>query len=204
MTFSVDLVIICFVALTFRRNIGQNITHKEVRLTGYVAANQKDCFIYIGEASRIESLQSVFMNFERDFDVLEESLGLFQHTFKRQVTNQSNVRCCFCSGAVSSPYYLVSDHYIPDRMLKKIDRTTSAMMENGLNQFFSAFTEFKRKLVARANLNIADEDDFQALSIDQLKKPVILMVGFCGIAVIIFIVEVIIFKVKQRNRRSRS
>lgn len=87
-------------------------------------------------------------------------------------------------------------------MLKKVDKTTSSMMENGLSQFFLSFTEFKRKILHRANSDAEDDDDFKAMSFEQLKRPLILLFGICGMAIVIFIVEVIIFRCG--NRRARN
>lgn len=58
--------------------MGRNDIQLEVQLTGIVAQNHRECFSYVGEANRIESFRTVFLNFNRDFDVLEESLGMYQ------------------------------------------------------------------------------------------------------------------------------
>lgn len=50
----------------------------EVQNTGFVAPNHKECFGYVGEASRIDGFEEIFLNFKRDFDVLEENLGIYQ------------------------------------------------------------------------------------------------------------------------------
>lgn len=91
-----------------------------------------------------------------------------------------------------------SDHYVPERMLNKIDKMTNSMMENGMNQFYLSFTTFQRKLFGRAFVK-PDEDDSQALSMSQLKRPMIVLLGLLGVAVIVFVAEKVMSK--WRNRR---
>lgn len=92
----------------------------------------------------------------------------------------------------------MSKYYVPDRMLKKIDQTTSSIMENGLSQFFSSFTAIKRKLIERATLGTVNDNEFQALSVEQLKRPMILLFGICAAATILLIAEIIIFRCSNR------
>lgn len=96
-------------------------------------------------------------------------------------------------GAVISPIYLESDHYIPDRTLQRIDRMTSSMMEYGLFEFYTNFAAFKQKFIERIYLSEEDGDP-QALTMGQLKRPAILLVALCAFAAIILIVEIVIFK----------
>lgn len=44
---------------------------------GKLAAKHRNSFIYVVEEVRIETFQSFLVNNKRDFDALEESLGIF-------------------------------------------------------------------------------------------------------------------------------
>lgn len=104
------------------------------------------------------------------------------------------------SGAVGSRFYLVSDHYVSDLMLEKIDQTTSSMMESGLHAFYLSLTAFKQKCIEHLYLSQTD-DDFRALTSGQLRRPMIFIFGLWSIAIIFFIAEIIILKWKNRGRR---
>lgn len=73
-------------------------------------------------------------------------------------------------------FVLQSDHYVPDRMLKEIDEVTVSMMESGLIQLYKSLAIFEQKLIDRA-FTITDVDNFRALTMEQLERPLILL--FC-------------------------
>lgn len=81
-------------------------------------------------------------------------------------------------------------------MKKMIDKTTSSMTDNGLYQFYKSFTVFLMKLRAE-KLSNAEEDDFRALTFDELRGPLIFCVYLVGFAWIIFLAEIIIIKLKK-------
>lgn len=96
-------------------------------------------------------------------------------------------------GTVRSQFYLSSDHYVPERFIQKIDTMTNTIMENGLHQFFMSFCEFSRKVILSSYLDEADEEE-QALTFEQLRRPMILVFSLWGIAATIFIAENMIFR----------
>lgn len=74
-------------------------------------------------------------------------------------------------------------------------------MAIGLHEFYSSFCDFKQKLIERTLLK-DKSDDYRALAMDQLIRPVIALLCLCGAATIIFIAEILLFKWKRfRNRR---
>lgn len=63
----------------FRRKMNQKITFKDVIVAGSAAQNHDKCFSYVFEEHRIENFQTIFLNYNRDFDVLQEALGNFEY-----------------------------------------------------------------------------------------------------------------------------
>lgn len=105
------------------------------------------------------------------------------------------------SGAVRNQFYLESKHYIPERFMTKINGMTSSLMANGLLNFYNSFAIFKQKCI-QGDL-IEENDDHQALKMEQLKRPMILVFGLWAVATIIFVVEAITFKWKNRRNRGQ-
>lgn len=98
-----------------------------------------------------------------------------------------------------------TSEHVPERVLQKIDKTTSAMMESGLYPFYSSFSEFLSEFRMKQILN-DDADDAYALTMEHLKIPLVIYLSLISFAFIIFIIELIVYKVKkiyrQRNRTS--
>lgn len=165
-----------------------------------------NCFIYVVETSREEYLKRLLVKSGRDFDVLQEILGKIRLGRLRRLVsewNSSIFNVNHISGSTNSQFFLESDHYVPERVINKLDKTTSSMMENGLHEFYLSLAIFKQKLIDRAYLEQID-DDFKALTAEQLKRPMIVLSYLLGVAMIIFITECIISKWKHRNRHLNS
>lgn len=96
---------------------------------------------------------------------------------------------------MQTSYYVTSDQYIPERMKAKIDKSTIAMTENGLHRFYSGFAEFVRDLRAAIILKIENET-LHALSMNDLKAPLMFCSYLFGFACFIALVEVIIYHVR--------
>lgn len=193
----------------FRSEIGRNAKYRGFKLIGLVLKQHWNSFSFVCEESHLDVFIAVLRLIHRDSDVLPLKLGNF-------MTNENwlNSWVLFSSfihplGFVSSQFYLQSEHYVPDRMLKKIDRATGSMMENGLHEFYTSLASFKMKLILRI-YSMVEHEDFRALSVEQLKRPLILLFCLSAAAMIIFIAEIIISKWKSgnqrpiRTRRSRS
>lgn len=81
---------------------------------------------------------------------------------------------------------------------------TSSIMENGIQRFYTSLTSFQRKLFARAFQTAEDEDedgDYRALSMTQLKRPMMLIFGLWVIAICIFCAEIALSKCMCRILR---
>lgn len=72
------------------------------------------------------------------------------------------------------------------------------MMQSGLYRFYTSLADYDRKIIEEeylaANKDDEDEDDLQALTIEQLKRPLMLLLSLCGIVMVIFIGEILVFK----------
>lgn len=78
-------------------------------------------------------------------------------------------------------------------------------MENGLHQFYQSFSTFLMDLIDNRNLHHDvndDDDDIQALTMEQLKIPLIIFIVLLGLASVVFLIEVIVYHFNRlRNRR---
>lgn len=188
--------------------MNQKITFKDVIVAGSAAQNHDKCFSYVFEEHRIENFQTIFLNYNRDFDVLQEALGNFEYIMVIFHECANNWKQFFGLGAIQSKFFLKSDHYVSDRLLNQIDKTTSRMIENGLHHFYLSFSGFMRKLVQRTyNLNLNDDDDgddVQALTMEQLKRPMIFLLGIFAIATMIFVIEIILGKWIKRRAHNHA
>lgn len=85
-----------------------------------------------------------------------------------------------------------------------IDKVTSSMAEHGFYQFYHSFMDFKMKWIgqsfSRPTGRIRDEIDLESITIEQLRKPMIIVLYLNGMATIIFVAEFLVFKwLKWRN-----
>lgn len=103
------------------------------------------------------------------------------------------------SGAVDLQFYLKSEQYVPERMLNKINKATSLITENGLSQFYLSTGVFKEKLAVR-NIQNGERAAFQALKLEQLKLPLILISCLLGVALGLLFVEIIIYKRRNQTK----
>lgn len=76
------------------------------------------------------------------------------------------------------------------------------MIESGLHEFYKSFAFIKEKYMQRAFKNQTEDDDTQALTAEQLSKPLILLFCLFGISATVFLAELAIFKWKNRQRGS--
>lgn len=98
--------------------------------------------------------------------------------------------------AINTGFYLESDHYVPERTMKKINAVTSAFMTNGIQQFITSFITFRRKLWER--FQFIEEDTVEnVLTMEELRRPMKWILLLWVLAVVIFFIEIIIFKCRQ-------
>lgn len=105
---------------------------------------------------------------------------------------------------VFSQYYLESNRYVADRLLKKVDHVASAMMESGLNKFYKEIVTFNQHLMDRDSLNQNENINFAALNIKQFQRNLCLFLCYIVISLLIFCVEVIVCKLFRWNCRQYS
>lgn len=100
----------------------------------------------------------------------------------------------FCIvGSLQSSFYMAANDHVTDRLKNKIDRATSAMMENGLHQFYKSFTAYLTEMRAQ-KLKRTEDDELHALTIDDLKGPLIFCSYLLSFILFVFFIEVIIRK----------
>lgn len=114
----------------------------------------------------------------------------------------------YFSGEISSSYYLENDCYVPARMVDRIDKVTSSIIENGFYQFYASKIDFDFNLRIRRNdinNNILQgnniNDDLQPLTFEQMRIPIMFLLYMMGISVVVFIGEISYFKWKDRRLR---
>lgn len=106
----------------------------------------------------------------------------------------------FLIGSVPMSYYLFSSQYVPQRMKKNIDETTSSMIENGLQLFYGRFSQFLTKLRAQKLLK-AEGEIFHVLTMGDLKGPFIFCSCLWVFSWCFLVLEVLIKKWKLRLNR---
>lgn len=108
--------------------------------------------------------------------------------------------CIRILGSLPYGYYLESNKYVPERMLNSIDKKSSAMMASGLHQLYIKYSEFVFEMHSKIEHREDENDDEQALTMDQLKRPLILVFYLWGITLVVFIIENSVYYIKKRSR----
>lgn len=110
-------------------------------------------------------------------------------------------------GEVYDRHLLTSYQRISDRMINKIDRVTSLMTEHGFDQFYQHILEFQQKwLFAKDGMTTRKdkyEVNLEPITIEQLRKPIIIVLCLNGIAGILFIAEIVVFKWLEWRKRKQ-
>lgn len=187
-----------FVLLS-RREIGPNINFKGVQYPE-TAFNTNNSMIYVCKFNSIEAAQAHLTKCDRDFDILEDDLGKLIRYFPFvNLIRMKIFKILIFIGGIATYYYYQSDRYIPDRMLERIEKASSSMMENGLYQFFTSFVAFQRKLFEQSYNSKSDEDDMLPLTFEQLIRPLFLVFSLWGISIVIFAIEIMVYKWRNWN-----
>lgn len=101
-------------------------------------------------------------------------------------------------GSVQMPYYMAGSQDVPEHIKMKVEKATSSMIESGFYQFYEGFAMFITKLLAKNLPSIeADDDEWRALTVDNLKAPLIFCLCLMGFAWFVFILEILIHKIKM-------
>lgn len=191
--------------LYFRNRMKTNINYGGIEKFTHLLQIHKSSFAYVTRKAVITFFEIVSKDL-RDIDVLQESLGIFFIEFIASVFSFSLLpyQTCnllvFITGTFKTANFLKSDEYIPERMVNKIDETTSSMMENGLYNFYKSFYTFMLELRQSKILKQNGHNDEKGLTMDQMMFPFILYLVCLSICLIVFLIEIIVFKLKNRKR----
>lgn len=98
----------------------------------------------------------------------------------------------------------MSDQFISERMIAKIDKVTSSMSEHGFYQFYDSYMQFilnsMLQKYAQTAGAIKGEMDLQSITIEQLRKLIVIVLCLNGIAALLFVVEILAYKwLRWRN-----
>lgn len=89
----------------------------------------------------------------------------------------------------------------PKRMIDKIETTRSAIRESGFQHFYESFASFLSGFYG-GSFSSLDEDDLQALTVEQLMNALLLCLMLFVLAFILLLIEIIIYKFNiWKNRR---
>lgn len=170
-------------------------------------------FAYVTESSTVDQLK-VAAERIRDIDLLKDTLGTLKtFEFLSRELSHPWLICSLITGTVKSPLFLTSKHFVPERIMNQIDKRTQWMLEGGFNQFYDSLGKHLAKVRARRRRfnddeeyggdNFGDYDDaVPALSIGYFLITLQFLLIYEGIALIILIVEIIVYNFNwRRNRR---
>lgn len=103
---------------------------------------------------------------------------------------------------------LHSERFISGRTMKKMDRISNSMAENGLYQFYNSYTAFQKthyKDSAFQNVIIDaynQVEDITPLTFQHFKRVVVFILFLHAVAFVIFLAEILIFSWKKwRDRK---
>lgn len=94
---------------------------------------------------------------------------------------------------------MTANNYVPLRMETKINRETGLLMENGINAFYETLSRFWMTIQVQ-NLAKSEQSDLHALTMDDLKGPLLFCSYLLVFAWLVFIFEVFATKLKMRRK----
>lgn len=186
----------------FSGKMGKNINCIVGLSVGFIRSGNS--FAFVVDPFTAEDMKIIFIDIERDFDVLQESLG--NNELILSIIFVLNSFNCI-SGAINSEFYVSSEYYVPERTQQKIDTATRSMMESGLYAFYNSLTQFRLEMNRQVHSKRGDDednDDIKALTIEQLMRPMMIIFCLWGASVALFIVEHFVFRWNQWRNRSRG
>lgn len=70
------------------------------------------------------------------------------------------------------------------------------MEQSGLHRFYTSSAEYDQNLAEKGYFNdeMHEQDDLQALTLEQFNRPLIFFLWLWGIVVVIFIGEILVYK----------
>lgn len=91
-------------------------------------------------------------------------------------------------------------------MLRAIDRTTISISENGMYEFGEGLRKVAHlKGAQRLIGDTSEDDDLHSMFFEQIKRVMLFTLSLYGVATIVFIGEIIVFRWKKwRHRKHRD
>lgn len=159
-------------------------------------------FLLITSAKDLDLTVAFIEFYQRDYDILEVSLGAHDDSqFKMYAL------CSFYFlGEFPYRHLVTSNQCISERTINKIDKVSSSMAEHGFYQFYQSLVDFQQNWMVVEVGMITHKDNYEVnlepITIEQLKKPIIIALCLNGIATILFVAEICVYKWLQwRNRK---
>lgn len=95
-------------------------------------------------------------------------------------------------------------------MVSKIDKVSNSMAEYGFYQFYQSLSELQTKQLASklygpSGVDNEDNNHLQPITMEQLKKPITIILCLNGIATILVVAEVLLLKwMKLRDCKQQT
>lgn len=103
------------------------------------------------------------------------------------------------SGSLDLYYQLTSDLYIPERMVRAVDKATVSMKENGLHTFYESFGSFLMELRRSKKFEV---DKFVPMKLYHILIILMLIGRDLCFSILVLVIEIIVHGYKQfRSRR---
>lgn len=109
----------------------------------------------------------------------------------------------FFKGSIPYAFNLKTNEHVPERMIKRINKATVSMIENGLQQFYKSFGIFLEEFMREKLNRMHNDDDAAALTMGQLKIPLIIYFILLSMASILLAIEIIVHRVNKWRSRQR-
>lgn len=107
------------------------------------------------------------------------------------------------TGFIIENYYLISGFHVPQQLIDKFNQLTSLIMENGWLQFIDLQEKFWFKLTGIAeSIGQRHQLEFEPITLDEFYYPLIVLFCHLTIVTMIFIGEIIRFRVQNLWRRA--
>lgn len=160
--------------------------------------NYNNSFAFVTEKSMVHFFKTVY-DF-REFDLIEENLGKSEIVDFSMNNKELNIISGFISGSLISRFDVISNKYVPEQMIQKINTATSSVMENGLYRFYRSFANILGEI--KTNKHDFVDVNLQALHLEQILFPFIYYFVSLMVAFIAFVIELTVFRYNVRRQQS--
>lgn len=117
--------------------------------------------------------------------------------FGIQIFNFLQIKQHLFKGSIPTVFNLRNNENenIPNRMIQRINKAMVSMIENGFYTFYKSFAKFLDESICE-KFNQMHDDDAVALTVEQLKIPLIIYFILLGLASVFLTMEIIIHRIK--------